>query len=110
MQSENLLLENGHVCVVRHAYFDYLQVEIPYSEVNDFYWDFCGADNRSHKRPRIYCNISYELACETGLIRHPRRNSSLYDVKVCLVQKHTDKQILKLIKQEVGERPKPLKV
>lgn len=100
----------GNVCVSRHPYNDYIQAFVPFEQIDGFKWDYCGADNSSHNSPRIYGYIPYELACETGILRHPMRNNTLYDVKVCVIAKYTDKKAMKEIKDIIGERPKSIKL
>ena len=101
--------EAGTICASRHAHHDWLQVGINYDEASGFHWDYNGPDKTTHRDPRVYCYISYEMACDTGLIRHPGRSHSDYDAKVCVSLRRTDSKIRKEIKDIVGERPPILK-
>lgn len=100
----------GNVCVTRHAYFDYINAEIPFEKADNFHWDFCGADNTHHNSARIYCNVPYEFAAETGLIRCPKRDKSMYDAKVCVIAKYTDRKAMKEIREIIGKKPEPLNI
>lgn len=114
--SQNIVVNNvenskdtsSSICVARHAHNDWLKVSIPFEAACNFHWDFFGPDNTWHKEAHIYCSISFKLACNLGLIRCPRRAYSNYDVKVCVIQKYTDKKLLKEIKDIVGTKPKPI--
>ena len=98
----------GNVCVVRHAYNDWNKVEIPYEKISNFHWDNFGPDCTKHKQSRIYCYVPFDFACENGLIRHPKRQSSIYDVKVCVVESKTCSKVLKAIKNQLPEKPEPM--